>query len=1067
MGLSQAAAEGVTTDTLTSAAETVVPIELVSSAQGGRKVPIVGEVVYVLPPLAGSAVPAGRVPKYVLLIRDGTGTLRLTVTPEVWKRIPFQDKIQPDVHLKARADIAEIITSDETGKVLKGTLLEPGDLELVLDRPKLPNEGEGWRGNRWYWLLVTAATFTALGGITFLAFFRRRPGPAGPTPEEIRERERAQEALRQGMARVEHLLSAGPSVIYSVPVPRDENDPPYRLSFISDSVSKVLGYEVAECMENPDWWEDNVHPEDRAAVLGAVREAMRRRRPLEREYRFRHKDGTWLWICDQQRLLRNPDGTPSEILGTLSDVTERARTDRMKMIFASLGQRLSAITTKEEAARVALRVADELLGWDASYVSLYSPQEDLLRGVVSYDTINGRRREVPVEDEGVIVTPLIRGVMENGARLIVRDSPESEKELRNLRLFGSNLPSISFLFAPIRKGGKGIGIFSIQSYSADAYKAEDLFLLQLLADYCGAALERTMAEERRKEAEERYALALRGANDGLWDWDLKTNRIYYSPRWKAMIGYEEGEIGDSPNEWTSRIHPNDLERVKADIASHVNGATEQLETQYRMLHKDGTYRWMLMRGVAVRSSRGEATRMAGSLTDVTARKRAEEQLMHGAYYDSLTGLPNRVLFTEQLRRAVSRCRRHPDQLFAVLFIDLDRFKIINDSLGHLVGDQLLVNVAGRLKQCVRPEDMVARLGGDEFTILLEDIGEPSHATRVAERIQEELVKPVNLGGHDVYSTASIGIAFSSTGYDKPEDILRDADAAMYRAKQKGKARHELFDSAMHERALEVLRLEADLRRALERGEFRIHYQPLVCLRTGRVSGFEALMRWEHPQRGMVAPDEFIPLCEENGLIIPIGWWVLREACRQVRHWQKYCPAEELLTVSVNFSRKQFSQPDLVPRIASVLEETGLEPRCLALEMTESVLMENAESLDTLLGSLKALGLQLHIDDFGTGYSSLSYLHRFPIDMLKIDRSFVSRMTPDGGNTELVKAIVNMAVSLGIAVVAEGVETPAQMEVLKSLACDLVQGFLLNKPLEPEAVPALLEGRMHGVGAGVE
>ncbi|MBI1722449.1 MAG: EAL domain-containing protein [Gemmatimonadetes bacterium] len=452
---------------------------------------------------------------------------------------------------------------------------------------------------------------------------------------------------------------------------------------------------------------------------------------------------------------------------------------------------------------------------------------------------------------------------------------------------------------------------------------------------------------------------------------------------------------------------------------------------------------------------GRSVGRVWSFRDVTQRKTAEWQLVHDAFHDALTSLPNRALFSDLLARSIGRARRREDYAFAVLFLDMDRFKVVNDSLGHMIGDQLLIAVARRLEQCVRPGDTVARLGGDEFTILLDDIEDVSDATRVADRTQRELGLPFTLKGQEVFTSASIGIALSESGYERPEDLLRDADLAMYRAKALGKARYEVFDLAMHARAVAQLQLETDLRRAVEREEFRLHYQPMVSLGSGRVTGFEALVRWHHPQRGLVMPDDFISVAEETGLIVPIGRRVLREACHQLRHWQTHYPMDPPLTVSVNLSAKQFLQADLLEQIADAVGTSGISASSLRLEITESVIIDNAESAIALLERLRALGVRLDLDDFGTGYSSLSYLHRFDMDALKIDRSFVRNIGDRGENSEIVRTIVTLARNLLMDVVAEGVETAEQLSVLRTLDCEQVQGFLFWNPLTPEAATALV------------
>ena len=426
---------------------------------------------------------------------------------------------------------------------------------------------------------------------------------------------------------------------------------------------------------------------------------------------------------------------------------------------------------------------------------------------------------------------------------------------------------------------------------------------------------------------------------------------------------------------------------------------------------------------------------------------SREHFRHAAFHDALTGLPNRSLFTDHLRVALRRAHQNEQYLFGVLFLDLDRFKNINDSLGHPSGDELLILVARRLESCIRQTDMVARFGGDEFAILLDAIQDASDAMRVAEKVQQVISAPFKLTTHEAITTASIGVALSTSGYAEAEDIIRDADTAMYRAKDCGKARYEIFDTAMHTRAVTLLRLESDLRRALEKDELCVYYQPIVSLASGELHGFEALVRWQHPERGIISPDDFVPLAEETGLILPIGLRVLRDACLQLRKWQQYSLSNRGLIMSVNLSGKQLTQPDLIARIEEVLHESQIDPWHLKLEITETVVMENPELAAVTLAKLRGLGVRLSIDDFGTGYSSLSYLNRFPVDTLKIDRSFVTSMNEADENLQIVKTIITLAGNLGMQVVAEGVETEEQLEQLRSLKCQYAQGFYFSKPLD--------------------
>jgi diguanylate cyclase (GGDEF)-like protein/PAS domain S-box-containing protein len=564
-------------------------------------------------------------------------------------------------------------------------------------------------------------------------------------------------------------------------------------------------------------------------------------------------------------------------------------------------------------------------------------------------------------------------------------------------------------------------------------------------------LSRKHAEEALRDSEERYALAARGANDGLWDWDLAKGKIYFSPRWKSMLGWEEHEISEDPDEWFRRIHPDDVDRVRADIAAHLKELTPHYEDEYRMLHRDGNYLWMLGRGLGIRGGNGKAYRMAGSQTDIT----------RGKVVDVLTGLPNRVLFMDRLSRSFERARRGRGKSFALIFLDLDSFKLVNDSFGHLMGDQMLVAIAGRLEATVRATDTIARfgrnhtiarIGGDEFTILLEDITNAIDVTRVADRISKELGEPFVVGGQELFPTASIGIALYNQNYQSPEEILRDADTAMYSAKALGKGRYEIFDANMRANTIARLQLETELRRAIERKEFEVYYQVLVSLDTGRIWGFEALVRWKHPARGVVSPNEFIPVAEETGLIVPIGQWVLKEACQQARIWQARFTDEPPLLISVNLSARHFLQPDLIQQCRQVLDETQLSHSSLNLEVTESAMMPDPESAIDLMGQLKSLGIKLALDDFGTGYSSLSYLHRFPLDSLKIDRSFVSRLMDDD---EIVRAIITLGRNLGLKVIAEGVETIEQIAKLRELGCEFAQGYYFSVPVNAQEATDLL------------
>ncbi|MCX5963911.1 MAG: EAL domain-containing protein [Cyanobacteria bacterium] len=525
--------------------------------------------------------------------------------------------------------------------------------------------------------------------------------------------------------------------------------------------------------------------------------------------------------------------------------------------------------------------------------------------------------------------------------------------------------------------------------------------------------------------------------------ELRIN--YVNDAFLKVTGYRAADVIGRSAELLigPKTDREELDRIRTALKNHESAKAELI-----FHRQDESYFWADMNTVPIRNEHGQVTHFVSVMREVTERKHTEEQLRRNAFHDPLTGLPNRLLFTERLTEVISRSRNQENNLFAVLFLDLDRFKVINDSLGHLIGDQLLIAIARRLEVCVKRSDLVARLGGDEFTILLDNILDEAATHQVAERIHLELSRPFNLNGHEVFTTVSIGIALSSTDFEFTEDMLRGADIAMYRAKALGKACHEVFDTEMHNQAMLQMQLENDLRRAVEREEFVVYYQPIVSLITGRLAGFEALVRWMHPERGLISPGDFIPIAEETGLILPMGKLILREACRQLSEWQRLYPKHRRLSMSVNLSSRQFSQRGTIDLLRDVLQETGLSPAFLKLEITETAIMENTESaMDTLL-QLKSMGIQLSVDDFGTGYSSLGYLYRFPMDILKIDRSFISRVDTDGEKLELVRTIITLAWNLGMDVVAEGVETTKQLAQLKMLKCEYGQGYLFSKPMSP-------------------
>jgi diguanylate cyclase (GGDEF)-like protein/PAS domain S-box-containing protein len=558
-------------------------------------------------------------------------------------------------------------------------------------------------------------------------------------------------------------------------------------------------------------------------------------------------------------------------------------------------------------------------------------------------------------------------------------------------------------------------------------------------------------------SEERFRSLVQHASDVITVVDAACVVRYVSPSCAQVCGHNPAELIGT--HLRDLLHPGDLTRASDFLAEAMRrpGSTSPME--WRIRHRDGTYRMIEVLGTNLLHDPNIGGVVLNG-RDVTERNALEAQLAHQAFHDSLTGLANRALFRDRLSHALARAKRHLRSV-AILFLDLDDFKAVNDSLGHEAGDALLVGVAERLADCVRASDTVARLGGDEFAILIED-GTGEEVDEVANRVLEVLRAPLTVAEHEVFVRGSVGIAAADPDSASAEDLLRDADAAMYQAKRTGGARAERFEPGLHVAALERLALATDLRRALEREEFEVHYQPIVDLQTESIKGVEALVRWHHPERGMLSPLTFIPLAEETGLIGALGMWVLRAACYQVREWQKQQPrGEALLNMSVNLSAWQFHQSDLVDQVAAIIKEVDLDPSSLTLEITEGLLMQHGESVMDRLNALKALGVNLALDDFGTGYSSLSYLQRFPIDVLKIDKSFVDGMTQGAEPAALVRTIVALSESLQLRTVAEGIEQQHQVEHLRSLGCDRGQGYLWAKPLPAERLGQLLVERRDG------
>ncbi len=558
--------------------------------------------------------------------------------------------------------------------------------------------------------------------------------------------------------------------------------------------------------------------------------------------------------------------------------------------------------------------------------------------------------------------------------------------------------------------------------------------------------------EELKESESRFHSAFTHAAIGMALVTTEGKFIQVNKAFCEMLGRNSEELLAA--NLRELVNGEDLQALQEPVSKLVKGQLARVQTELRGVHRDGSDVWLMLNVSLARDWQFRTHNLIVQAQDVTARRRAEAELYHNAYHDSLTQLANRAYFVEQLNRAIARTQRHPEQRFAVMYLDFDRFKMVNDSLGHKAGDELLVSIARRLKSILRPTDVLARLGGDEFAILVEDLTRQGDAVELTERIEKELAKPVQLGAMEVSMSASIGITFSTNNYQTSDQIIRDADIAMYKAKSKGKAQYAVFDSSLHQHVTAQLRLETELRRALGQGQIYLDYQPICSLRDRKLMGFEALARWNHPERGLLEPSRFIPVAEETGLIVPLGNWVITEACRQMREWRSIRNSADL-KMSVNVSSLQLTHPDFVAHVGHALREGDMKPAQLTLEVTESVLMDGIENATSTLAALRELGVTLSIDDFGTGYSSLSYLATLPIDALKIDRSFVERMAVDAEGGEIVRAIFKLGSALNKQVFAEGIETSTQLALLEELGCEFGQGFLLSRPVDAHRATGLL------------
>jgi diguanylate cyclase (GGDEF)-like protein/PAS domain S-box-containing protein len=683
-----------------------------------------------------------------------------------------------------------------------------------------------------------------------------------------------------------------------------------------------------------------------------------------------------------------------------------------------------------------------------------------LRDVRRGEQFSGHQQAVIESlDEGVCVVDLDgRVTMWNAALERMLNSPGSQAIGRSFTEAAPVLAdtTVARSVSAAIKQGSDPGVLKLMLPAA---AGGAILRVQIISNPSGVLLiwsditDGSRADNALKQSEERFALMESSISDGLWEWDLRAQVIRFSGQWRNIVGLAPTGATGSPKEWFDRVHPEDLESLKQAIDTYLAGSNDDFIHQHRLRHEDGTYRHVLCRGNVVRGARRRAIRLGGSLTDVTERAGAEQSLRDSGSRDPLTGLCNRAVFVEALGHRLSALKKRQGGHFAVLFLDLDRFKAINDSLGHLVGDELLIGVSRRLESCLREGDSLARLGGDEFAIFLNELRDEAQANAIAFRIEDAFSTAFPIGGREVFTSTSIGIAFSAFRYNTPDEIMRDADTAMYHAKARGKARHEVFDANMHAQAIDRLGLESDLRVAIRDHAFTVHYQPIVSLNSGACVGFEALVRWTRDGHD-VSPSRFIPIAEELGLIETLGSWVLREACRTFAEWQRRFPDSGFECVTVNVSTRQLVQHGFLRTVNDAVKDAGLAPSHLRLEITETALLVSPHTTAALLRELRDLGVKIYLDDFGTGHSSLSRLHQLPVDALKIDRSFVqSLLLPD--RPAIVESILALAYTLETGVVAEGVEDEVQALELDRLGCRYAQGFLFSPPMPAAKVEELL------------
>jgi diguanylate cyclase (GGDEF)-like protein/PAS domain S-box-containing protein len=873
---------------------------------------------------------------------------------------------------------------------------------------------------------------------------------------DVSERLRTEAAVRESEARFRATIESAPVGIMHTAIEDD------RILQVNPQLCALVGYSAEELVGMTT--DDILHSSHRGADRGKYRDRMLRGElnSFSSERTLVRKDGSLISVNRTVSLVRDDAGQPLYFIRILEDITERTQSARRRAMEHAVTSVLAEASTVGEALPTVIRAICEGLDWDCGFhwgwersAELLLCRENWHRGSGAIEEFMQASRDMVnpapvVAPQGTVGGGLVRRVWASGAPVWIPDVAEVADFRRAQPAASADIHG-AFAF-PIVAEGRPVGIMEFFSHAVRQPQQELLQIAQAIGSQIGQFIQRKQTEAALRQSEVQFRQLANNIPQVFWITDVKQKEtLYLSPAAETLIGQPLHSIRDHVRVLVRAVHPEDRSRVYAARRAATAGGYDET---YRIVRSDGSIRWVHDRAFPVHDASGTVYRIAGIAEDITERKLAEERLMHLAHYDVLTSLPNRVLYYDRLRQALAQRNQWT---VGVMLIDVDRFKNVNDTLGHAVGDRLLQQVSERLTRSVRSGDTVGRLGGDEFAVVLSNLATAQDANLVAQKIIASFKEPFRLdGGAEIYVTGSIGITLYPNDSTDQDTLIKNADAAMYRAKEVGRNAYRFYTPEMNARALELLSMESSLRRALDRREFLLYYQPKVSVASGDIVGVEALLRWRHPERGLVSPGEFMPVLEDTGLIVPVGEWVVGAVCAQINEWQGR--GIDPKAVAVNLSARQFVDKELGATIRRILEENGVDPTLIELEITESSLMANTEESTRTLEFLAQLGVGLSIDDFGTGYSSLGYLKRFPLDALKVDRSFVRDITTSADDATITRAVISMAHSLGLKVIAEGVETQEQVSFLAEHGCDEFQGYFFSRPLPADECGAWLRER---------